>query len=146
MLTVALDGSQDHLGCGDAARFWAEAGMSRRRTLAIAEVDAAWNAGNLRWDNHRDVIAPFPHRGQLDEYKEGQEDEGTARGAEPGSDREEPTDDEEPPPAVLAVAGSVKLTEEQRIEVGKLTERLRQVDNMLGIARDFGNAHVVQTL
>ena len=38
------------------------------------------------------------------------------------------------------------MTEVQRIEVGKLTERLRQVDNMLGIARDFGNAHVVQTL
>ena len=34
----------------------------------------------------------------------------------------------------------MKLTEEQRIEVGKLTERLRQVENMLGIARDWKRA------
>ena len=29
MLSVALDGSQDHLGRGNAARFWAEAGMTQ---------------------------------------------------------------------------------------------------------------------
>ena len=38
------------------------------------------------------------------------------------------------------------MTEEQHLEVGKLTERLRQVEHMLGIARETENAHIVQML
>ena len=73
MLAVALDGTEDHTGCGDAARLWDGADMGRKRAAAVADVDARWSAGSLSWDNHRDLIQAFPHRGQLDEYVEGQD-------------------------------------------------------------------------
>ena len=76
MLSVALDGSEDHLGRGDAARLWMDADMPRKRAAALADVDARWAVGALTWDKHRDLIAAFPQRGQIDEHVEGQEDEG----------------------------------------------------------------------
>ena len=82
---MALDGSQDHLGRGDAARLWVEARISQKRAAAIADVDALWAAGTLTWESRRDVIESCPRRGQVDMHREGQEDEGTAGGAEHGA-------------------------------------------------------------
>ena len=95
MLTVALDGSEDHMGRGDAARFWAECGMTSKRASALADVNARWSDGSISWERHRELIQELPRRGQLDVYAEGQEDEGTHSGPQAWSDREDPSEDED---------------------------------------------------
>ena len=67
-------------------------------------------------------------------------------GTKPLSDREGSSDDDA---AVLhAVAGEslTPLTEEEQIQVGDITERLRQVYDMLSVARSLVNPHIVNAL
>lgn len=88
---------------------------------------------------------PFPRRGELDVYAEGQEDEGTAMVANAWSEREGPSSDEADVEAGDA-ATRRPLTEEQLVVLGEVSERLRQVDEMLTVAKDLGNPHVILTL
>ena len=78
LLCNALDGSEDCLGSGTAARMWEEIGMPTKRAVAIKEVEAGLAAGHMRWESAQDLVQPFPRRGVLDEYAEGQDDEGEA--------------------------------------------------------------------
>ena len=89
MLCNALDGSEDALACGEAARLWEELRMAEKRTAAVAEVDREYAAGRLCWEGVGSLVHPFPQRGVLDEYREGQEDEGEAPGGKSWSDRGE---------------------------------------------------------
>ncbi|MCP4245229.1 MAG: hypothetical protein GY772_32230, partial [bacterium] len=77
MLTNALDGSEDHLGAGDAAQFWHSLGMGELRSQVLADLREEYRAGRLPW-SFRSVrkLEDFPARGQLDFYAEGQEDKG----------------------------------------------------------------------
>ena len=75
-LANALDGSEDHRGRGTAGDLWHQMGMDRLRDQAIADVDAEWEAGRLRWRDVQRLIEPFPKRGQLDTLVEGHDDEG----------------------------------------------------------------------
>ena len=147
LLSVKLDGSEDHLGRGDALRFWLELDMPRKRQEAVAKVEEQWAAGELTWENRALLVDPFPARGQLDEYMEGQEDEGALVDGCPWSDREEPSSDEDDS-ARSASVGVMRsgLSAEQAVAVGEVCERVRQVDDMLDIARGLGNAHVGATL
>ena len=126
MLSVALDGSEDHLGRGDAARLWLEADMPRKRAAALGDVDARWSVGVLTWDNHRDLVASFPHRGQLDEYVEGQEDEGEAPMGAPWTDREDVSGDSEDAHAEARQSREIFMTDDQLVQVGEISERLRK--------------------
>jgi hypothetical protein len=146
MLSVALDGSEDHLGRGDAARLWVEADMPRKRAAALADVDAMWSAGSLTWDKHRDLIAAFPPRGQIDEYVEGQEDEGEPPRGEPWTDREDASGDSEDVHGKVRRSGERFMTDDQLVQVGDISERLRKVEDVLAGARELGNPHVVMTL
>ena len=87
-----------------------------------------------------------PPQSQLDEYKEGQEDEGEAPGGEPWSDREGPSEEEDEAAGIVREVSRAGLSEQQQLEVGDITERLRHVDDMLALAHGFGNPHVVMTL
>ena len=87
MLRNALDGPQDYLGSGDAAHFWDALHMRDRRAAALVEVDLAFQAGTLQWDSVDNVVHEFPKRGALDEYVEGQDDEGEAVEGKAWSDR-----------------------------------------------------------
>ncbi len=78
MLTNKVDGSEDHLGSGDAAALWQSLGMAALRSQLVSDVTAEVAAGRLPWSfaSVRRLIEDFPRRGQLDFYVEGQEDEG----------------------------------------------------------------------
>jgi hypothetical protein len=78
MLTSALDGSEDHLGRGDAVRFWQELHMDKLRRQIMADVADEHAAGRLPWtyDTVQSLLEDFPARGQLDRLEEGQDDEG----------------------------------------------------------------------
>ena len=121
LLSVKLDGSEDHLGRGDALRFWLELDMPRKRQEAVAKVEEQWAAGELTWENRALLVDPFPARGQLDEYMEGQEDEGALVDGCPWSDREEPSSDEDDS-ARSASVGVMRsgLSAEQAVAVGSL--------------------------
>jgi hypothetical protein len=146
MLTVALDGSEDHMGRGDAARFWAECGMTSKRASALADVNARWSDGSISWERHRELLQEFPRRGQLDVYAEGQEDEGTHSGPQAWSDREDPSEDEDDTHVLAFAEAGPPLSDQQRLQLGDVAERMRQVDDMIAIARSHGNAHIVMTL
>ena len=49
-LSLALDGSEDHMLTRDAARFWRDLGMSNLRNTALAKVREGFGSGQLRWD------------------------------------------------------------------------------------------------
>ena len=141
---MKLDGSEDHLGRGDVVRFWLELDTPSKRAQALEQIEEQWVTGALRWGNRRDVLHPFPVRGQLDEHVEGHEDERTFVYGCPWSDREEPSSDEEVTTAKGCVGGlSSSLTDVKAVAVGKVCECARQADDMLQIARGLGNAHVV---
>ena len=121
--------------------------MPRKRALAMSQVREQWEAGTLRWENHRDVLHPFPARGQLDEYAERQEDEGNHHEGHAWSERDGPSSKEDTDIGRHCVGGvTPSLTIAQSVAVGEVCERVRQVDDMLEIARGLGNAHVVATL
>ena len=63
LLSVKLDGSEDHLGRGDALRFWSEQDMPSKRKQALAQIEYQWATGALRWENRGDVLEPFPAHG-----------------------------------------------------------------------------------
>ena len=75
-LAIALDGSEDHLGRGPAGELWHQMSMKDLREQALADVDAEWEAGRLRWRDVQRVIEPFPKRGEWDILLAGQDDEG----------------------------------------------------------------------
>ena len=55
-LSNKLDGTEDHVICRDAQGFWNELDMPSLRLAAIAEVDAAFAAGELQWHQVRSLI------------------------------------------------------------------------------------------
>ena len=91
LLCNALDGYEDCLGSGTAARMWEDIGMPRKRAAAIKAVDAGFGAGHMRWETAQDLVQPFRRRGVLDEYAEGQDDEGEAPIGQPWSERDDPS-------------------------------------------------------
>ena len=98
MLTAALDGSDDDRAGSEVAGFWKELNMTEHRSKAIDQVCLEWEAGRLEWSFEVvcGLVEPFPKTGHLDEYVEGQEDEGEHVQDDadaPWDDREEPTPD-----------------------------------------------------
>ena len=78
----------------------------------------------------------FPRRGSLDAYAEGQDDEGEAPSGQPWTDGEDSSLDESAQAERDVEAGcvggdAVVLSEEQAIQVGDVTERLRQREWLL---------------
>ena len=75
--TVALDWSEDSLI--EARVFWDELGMRQKINSAVAEVEAKYEVGELRWNwrGVRSLIGDYPKRGQLDVLLPWQEDEAT---------------------------------------------------------------------
>ena len=59
---------------------------------------------------------------------------------------EESTEPEMNVDAGCAGGDAVVLSEEQAIQVGDVTERLRHIEGMVAQAREFGNPHIVMTL
>ena len=90
MLCNARDGAEDARGRGEASRMWDQLGMNAKRAAAVSDVEVAYAAGELTWDLVGTLVHPFLARGMLDEYEEGQEDEGEGPGGQSWSDREEP--------------------------------------------------------
>ena len=80
-----------------ALAVWQEMGMDRLRAQAVADVDAEWEAGRLRWRDVKRLIESFPKRGQLDVLEDGMDDEGDPdeiqSGAQLWDDREDVSDD-----------------------------------------------------
>ena len=78
MMSNALDGSQDHLGRGSAKELWDKIHMRDYRTQVLADVREAHAAGELTWSyaSVQKLIEVFPTRGEMDQYVEGQDDEG----------------------------------------------------------------------
>jgi hypothetical protein len=157
MLCNALDGSQDHLGQGDAMKFWKQLDMGTKRAAAMQDVAANHANHTLTWATVPTCVHPFPKRGTLDTYVDGQDDEGEAPGGQAWSDREDPSTEEEVsddcaggPSAGELMTGigstSTALSQQQALVVGEVTERIRQVEDMIVQAHAFGNPHIVQTL
>ena len=76
MLANKLDGSEDHLGRSTAKVLWDEMRMDHLRAQAMCDIEDEWKAGRLRWRDVKRIIEPFPKRGELDVYVDGQDDEG----------------------------------------------------------------------
>ena len=76
---VALDGSEDWRICREAGEFWQELQMRPKVNAAVAEVNAAFERGELPWTyaNVQSLITPYPRRGALDMLLIGQEDVAT---------------------------------------------------------------------
>ena len=124
LLSVNLDGSEDHFGRGDALRCWLELDMPRKRKQALAKIEEQSAAGAVRWENRAEVLEPFLARGQLDEYMEGQEDEGTLVDGCPWSDGEEPSSDEDAATLSVPVGGMRScLTDVQAVAAGEVFGR-----------------------
>ena len=77
--TVAFDGSEDSMICREAKEFWDELGMRQEINSAVADVEARYTAGQLRWTFGavQSLIGDYPKRQQLDVLLPGQEDEAT---------------------------------------------------------------------
>ena len=56
MLANKLDGTEDHLGCGAAAKLWSDLRMDRHRAQAMADVEEEHAAGRLRWRECSDLV------------------------------------------------------------------------------------------
>ena len=80
MFTLALDGTEDHLGSEECRKYWDELKMSAMREQAMADVKAAWDAGDLplTFESYTSLMQPFPPKGFIDVIEPGQEDEGDA--------------------------------------------------------------------
>ena len=120
--------------------------MSSKRASALVDVDARWKDGTISWERHREPIERFPCRGQLDVYAEGQEDEGRHAGPQAWSDREDPSEDDDEAHEPVYTTAAPPLSNEQRLQLGDVVERMRQIDDMIALARTHGNAHIVLTL
>ena len=77
--TVAFDGSEDSMICREAKEFWDELGMRQEINSAVADVEARYTVGQLRWTwgAVQSLIGDYPKRQQLDVLLPGQEDEAT---------------------------------------------------------------------
>ena len=86
--TLALDGSGDRFGKEDLLKFWNRLGMPAFRAQLLASTRSLRANGELRWDREyvKEMLESNPRRGHLDEYLEGQDDEGFA-GVEPTMSR-----------------------------------------------------------
>ena len=148
MLCNALDGSEDNRGRAEAARQWDQLGMNAKRAAAVSDVEAAYAAGELTWDLVGTLVHPFLARGTLDEYKEGQEDEGEGPGGQSWSDRGEPSSAEDDLAQPLCCAGgtSADVSETGSLEQGQTAEKLRHVQRMILEAEDVGHPRIVMTL
>ena len=91
---------------------------------------------------------PFPQRGVLDEYREGQEDEGEAPAGKSWSDREELSSASEGSEGTLLCAGGEipAVGEATTVEEGEVAEKLRQIRDMMSQAKELGHPRVVMTL
>ena len=79
-LANALDGSEDKLISREARSFWDELKMEDERERIIRDVVDEFRAGRLPWSYEvvRGLIAEFPKTGHMDNYRQGQSDEGEA--------------------------------------------------------------------
>ena len=94
-LANALDGTEDHLICREARRFWEELGREVARRDAIHDVDVEFEAGRLDWsyDSVLEVVAPFPSRGRrLDRLPS---DEGSEEDSSDDSESSSSDDDDD---------------------------------------------------
>jgi hypothetical protein len=117
MVRNDLGGTEDAEGAGDAKLLWDKLGVFSRRELVVKDVREEIREGRLPWTHeavYAKLVAAFPKRGQLDEYIEGQEDEGYSVAEDRGAlwdDRADPSPDisdveeETPGPAGVAAAG-----------------------------------------
>ena len=62
MLANKLDGTEDHLGRGAAAKLWSDLRMDRHRAQAMADVEEEHAVGRLRWRDVRSLLEDFPPR------------------------------------------------------------------------------------
>ena len=157
-LATALDGSQDHLGRGSAGDLWHQMGMKDLRAQALADVDAEWEAGRLRWRDVQRLIEPFPKRGQLDILVEGHDDEGDPdeleKGAMAWDDAVGLSDDdlEEDHGAALAAPVSAQeavglhLSLAQQKSMALAREQLTRLQNIRDSAKYFPHPRVLHML
>ena len=75
--TNALDGSEDHLICREAAKYWRKLDMPAKREQVLHDVDVEFNEGRLSWcyADIKRLIVPYPKTGHMDTIKEFQDDE-----------------------------------------------------------------------
>ena len=160
-LANALDESQDHLGRGCAGELWHKTGMKDLRVQALADVDAEWEAGCLRWRDVQRLIEPFPKRGQLDTLKEGQDDEGDHDELEKGAvlaalwdDAVGLSDDDLDVDHGAALAASVTAQEAvgihlslaQQKSMALAREQLTRLQDVRESVKDFPHPRVLQTI
>lgn len=157
-LANALDGSQDHVGRGAAGEMWDQMGMKDFRAQALADVDAEWAAGRLRWRDVQRLIEPFPKRGQLDTLVEGQDDEGDPGELEGGAmawdDAVGLSDDDldvdhgaalaAPISAQEAVGIHLSLAQQQSMALAR--EQLIRLQDIREKAKDFPHPRVLQMI
>ena len=157
-LANALDGSEDHRGRGTAGDLWHQMGMDRLRDQAIADVDAEWEAGRLRWRDVQRLIEPFPKRGQLDTLVEGHDDEGdpdeVMKGAVAWDDAVGLSDDDldEDHGAALAAPVSAQeavglhLSMAQQKSMALAREQLTRLQDIRESAKDLPHPRVLQMI
>ena len=80
MFTLALDGSEDHLGSEECRKYWSECDMNSMRKQVLADVEDAWKAGELplTFESYQSLPKKFPPKGFLEVIEHGYEDEGSA--------------------------------------------------------------------
>ena len=157
-LSNALDGSQDHLGRMIAGELWVQMDMPTLRAQALADVDAEWAAGRLRWRDAKRLLEPFPERGQMDVILDGQDDEGDVgeieRGAVAWKDHEGLSDDEEEQEDALAstepraprAPPTAHLTLEQQQSIAEASAQLERLQEIRAKAQEFPNPWVLLQL
>ena len=162
-LSNALDGSEDHRGRGPARELWYELDMASLRAQVIRDVDEEFHAKRLTWNMCPTLIEAFPARGQLDQYIEGQEDEGDpdeidrqvacwddrAGTANPVSDAEDADETAlavEQADVAGASASSGDLSAEQQVVLAEEESRIQKLDAMLEDARALGRPRIVNML
>ena len=73
-ISVALDGTEDHLICREALQAWNDRGMRAKINDAVRKVEREYQAGRLTWCK-RDVqrlITPYPAKPHVDAILEAQ--------------------------------------------------------------------------
>ena len=141
MLTNSLDGKQDHMASAEISKFWRELHMDELRKECIDSVCEEWEAGRLEWSYEvvYGLIEEHPKAGILDEYCEGQEDEGEDPGdAEPWDDDDSrASGDEKREPGACdsrAPAEEMDFTSAQAAEIAKHERRLSILDSTAEVA------------
>ena len=78
MFTIALDGSEDHLGSEECLGYWRELDMPSLREQVMTDVRDEWKARRLPlcFESYQSLLQAFPPRGFVDVIEPGQEDEG----------------------------------------------------------------------